>query len=139
MRLYKLILLLLNWILFVVVFDWTSIVQRDLLWWRDLNWDTWLTDLAGIVELGVLPAGSLWILWLFVSCFFTIIYLLDLSVRTLAQYIPSYQPEQIDEPLPMTETDSSVPEKSISEAIASEGNPELVEKIRALQQQLSKI
>ena len=67
MRMYKLILLLLNWIFFVVIFDWTSVVQRDLLWWRDLNWDTWLIDLSGIVQLGVLPAGSLWILWLFTS------------------------------------------------------------------------
>ena len=69
----KLIFLLSNWILFVIVFDWTSVVQRDLLWWRDLNWSSWLSDLAGIVQLGVLPAGSLWILWLFISCFFTVI------------------------------------------------------------------
>ena len=136
---YKLILLLLNWILFVVIFDWTSVVQRDLLWWRDLNWDTWLIDLSGIVQLGVLPAGSLWILWLLSSCFFTVIYLLDLSLRTLASYIPSYQPEALTKreisPLP----DFSLAEKSLIDTIASETNAELAEKIKALQHQLSRI
>ena len=139
MRMYKLILLLLNWIFFVVIFDWTSVVQRDLLWWRDLNWDTWLIDLSGIVQLGVLPAGSLWILWLFTSCFFTVIYLLDLSLRTLASYIPSYQPEAVIEPELSPTPDFSVSEKSIIDAIAPETNSELIEKIKVLQQQLSRI
>lgn len=139
MRTVKLILLLLNWILFVIVFDWTSVVQRDLLWWRDLNWDTWLSDLSGVVQLGTLPAGSLWILWLFVSCFFTVIYLLDLSLRTLASYIPSYQPEVFPEAETSPAPVFSDSEKSINEAIASESNTELVEKLRTLQQQLSRI
>lgn len=139
MRMYKLILLLLNWILFVVVFDWTSVVQRDLLWWNDLNWNTWFTDLSGIVQLGELPAGSLWILWLFISCFFTVIYLLDLSLRTIALYIPSYIPETLTVPEPLPMPDYCASEKSINEAIAIESNAELVEKIRLLEQQLSRI
>ena len=139
MRMVKLIFLLSNWILFVIVFDWTSVVQRDLLWWRDLNWSSWLSDLAGIVQLGVLPAGSLWILWLFISCFFTVVYLLDLGLRTLALYIPSYQPEVYPEDKASPAPDFSDSEKSINEAIASESNTELVEKLRVLQQQLSRI
>ena len=66
-------------------------------------------------------------------------YLLDLGLRTLALYIPSYQPEVYPEDKASPAPDFSDSEKSINEAIASESNTELVEKLRVLQQQLSRI
>lgn len=60
-----------NWISFAICFAWTSRSQGSLLWWRDLNWSGWLTDLAGIIELTPVPAGALWILWFVAGGFFS--------------------------------------------------------------------
>lgn len=62
-----------NWVLFFACFAWTSILRGSLLWWRDLNWSGWLEDLAGLTQLTAVPAGTLWIVWLTLACFFTVI------------------------------------------------------------------
>jgi len=63
-------LFLFNWILFLVVFVSTCMVQASFSWWQDLNWHSWLTEMSAIFTLGQLPVGSLWILWFFSQLFF---------------------------------------------------------------------
>lgn len=67
------LLILINWAIFIVCFGWTSKLQGSVLWWQDLNWSSWLTDLSGVARLTPVPAGTYWIVWLGLSCFFTII------------------------------------------------------------------
>ena len=78
-------LFLFNWILFLVVFASTCMVQASFSWWQDLNWHSWLTEMSAIFTLGQLPVGSLWILWFFLSCFFSVLQLLDMLLKMKAE------------------------------------------------------
>jgi len=66
------VFILLNWVVFALCFAWTVREQSSLIWWHQLNWHDWLTDLGGIVQLGTLQAGTFWILWLVLSIIFTL-------------------------------------------------------------------
>ncbi len=68
----SLLALALNWLAFATVFAWTSAIQHRVLWWLRLEWSSWLTQLDAMVTLGRIPAGSMWILWLFVSAVWTL-------------------------------------------------------------------
>ena len=70
-----LLLVLINWLLFFAGFIATCKVQGNARWWLNLNWKTWLADLVDTTELGVIPAGSIWIGWLVLSSIFTLIWI----------------------------------------------------------------
>lgn len=61
------LLLTLNWLALVAAFGWTCKVQGQLLWWLRLDWSGWAGEFAAMAELGAVPAGSLWLLWMLVS------------------------------------------------------------------------
>ncbi len=85
----------LNWIVFAGVFAWISSTQRMLFWWLKLDWSSWLTQLGGLARLGMVPAGSLWILWLLVSAGWT----LGLVWSTFRQPTPQDPPAPHHEPV----------------------------------------
>ena len=71
------LLVLANWLCFIAVFIWTSLVQGRADWWLNLNWTTWLTDLQSTVYLREVAVGSVWILWLLLSLLISLIWLAD--------------------------------------------------------------
>lgn len=71
------LLILANWLCFIAVFIWTSLVQGRADWWLNLNWTTWLTDLQSTVYLREVAVGSVWILWLLLSLMISLIWLAD--------------------------------------------------------------
>lgn len=71
------LLVLANWLCFIAVFIWTSLVQGRADWWLNLNWTTWLTDLQSTVYLREVAVGSVWILWLLLSLLNSLIWIAD--------------------------------------------------------------
>lgn len=67
------LLLTLNWAAFIAMFAWTSSVQHNLSWWLQLDWGSSLTRFAAMTRLGLLPAGSVWILWLLLGATATVL------------------------------------------------------------------
>ena len=115
-------LLLLNWGLFFAVFAWISKSQGNALWWLRLNWSGWLSDLGSVATLGVLPGGSVWIVWLILSVSLTVIYLM--MKQPVAQPKPA-------EPIAR--------KNLFANGDMMESRPELKEKILRLHQSLDKI
>ena len=112
-----------NWVSFAVCFAWTSRLQGSLLWWRDLNWSGWLTDLAGIVQLASVPAGALWILWFVTACFVSFV-------------CWSRRPDSAEPPVT---NDVLAKRQLLGNAEMMETHPELKEKILRLHQSLENI
>jgi hypothetical protein len=128
-------LTLLNWLLFVSAFCWASILKNDVLWWQDLHWHSWLTELEAVVLLRMIPAGSIWILWLLLSSLLTIMWLtsrffkVQPSTKTIAE--PVLEAEEVPDEM---ESDPAKERVELSEA-----PPELREKILRLHESLNKI
>ncbi len=61
------LLLALNWSALLAAFAWTCKTQGNLLWWLRLDWAGWLREFAALAELGAIPAGSVWLMWLALS------------------------------------------------------------------------
>ena len=116
------LLLPLNWLSFLVVSAWTSLVQGNVLWWLKLNWSGWLSDLGGIAYLSTLPGGSVWILWLMLSIGFSAVYLMIKS------------PVELPKPAEAPARKQRMPNGDMMES-----RPELKEKILKLHQSLDKI
>ncbi|MEY3580579.1 MAG: hypothetical protein RI984_1683 [Pseudomonadota bacterium] len=127
-------LFLFNWILFLVVFVSTCMVQASFSWWQDLNWHSWLTEMSAIFTLGQLPVGSLWILWFFLSCFFSVLHLLDLLLKMKAE--AERRAAEREEQL-IAEARARSREESLELTLSGVG--ELDEKIIRLQEKLSRI
>ena len=127
-------LLLFNWILFLVVFASTCMVQASFSWWQSLNWNSWLTEMESIFTLGQLPVGSLWILWFFLSCFFSVLHLLDmlLKMKAESQRLAAEHEAQL-----LAEARARSREESLELTLSGVG--ELDEKIIRLQEDLSRI
>ncbi len=127
-------LLLFNWILFLVVFASTCMVQASFSWWQSLNWNSWLTEMESIFTLGQLPVGSLWILWFFLSCFFSVLHLLDmlLKMKAESQRLAAEREAQL-----LAEARARSREESLELTLSGVG--ELDEKIIRLQEDLSRI
>lgn len=116
------LLLLLNWGLFFVVSAWITKLQGNVLWWIRLNWSGWLSDLGGVTQLGALPGGSVWILWLILSVALSAVYLLTKS--------------PVDTP---KVAELSARKQLVSNGELMESRPELKEKILRLHESLDKI
>lgn len=117
------LLILFNWLAFVICFAWTSHLQGSLLWWRDLNWSSWIEDLGGVAQLTQVPAGTFWIVWLLSAIFFTVISW-------------SRKPAVAD---PTEATASIAKRQLIGNAEMMETHPELKEKLLRLHQSLENI
>jgi len=117
------LLLLLNWLLLVIVSAWTSVLQGNVLWWLNLNWSGWLSDLGGVAHLSTLPGGSVLILWLMLSVGFSTLYLLIKS-SPAEPAIPAEAPAR---------------KQLMTNADLMESRPELKEKILKLRQSLDKL
>ena len=116
------LLLLANGCLFFAVSAWISKTQGNVLWWLKLNWSGWLSDLGSVAYLGVLPGGSVWIVWLILSVSLTVIYLLKKS------------------PVEQTKPPEPVARKNLfANGDMMEPRPELKEKILRLHESLDKI
>ena len=116
------LLLLLNWGLFLAVFAWISQSQGNVLWWLGLNWSGWLGDLSSVAQLGTLPSGSVWIVWLILSVSLTAVHLLTKP--------PVEQPKA---PEPIAK------KHLMPNGDMMESRPELKEKILRLHESLDKI
>ena len=116
------LLLLVNWCLFFAVSAWISKSQGNILWWLKLNWSGWLTDLGSVAQLGALPGGSVWIVWLVLSASLTVIYSLTKP-----------QVEQIKPVEPIAR------KNLVANGEMMESRPELKEKILRLHESLDKI
>lgn len=127
-------LLLFNWILFLVVFVSTCMVQASFSWWQDLNWNSWLTEMVAIFTLGQLPVGSLWIMWFFLSCFFSVLHLLDMLLKMKAE---SQRLAAEREAKLLADARERSREESLELSLSGVG--ELDEKIIRLQEDLSRI
>ena len=79
------LLLLANWLTLVSVFALTVKVRGNLRWWQSLNWNSWLSDLAGLIKLEAIPAGSVWIVWGLLSCLLGLIWLKHRAARPARQ------------------------------------------------------
>jgi hypothetical protein len=112
-----------NWAGFAICIGWISKVQGNISWWRELNWQSWLNDLATVAQLGMVPAGSIPILWLLLSCVFTALWLPTRSAKHVI-------PEQVASPAKNRLTEN---------AAMMETHPELKEKILRLHQSLENI
>ena len=117
------LLVLINWAAFIICFAWTSKLQGSLLWWRDLNWSSWLEDLGGVAHLTSVPAGTFWIIWLVSAIFFTA--LSWPRKPTIAA------PQEADDPIAKRQL--------IGNAEMMETHPELKEKLLRLHQSLENI
>ena len=116
-------LVLFNWAAFVLCFAWTSKLQGSLLWWRDLNWSSWVEDLSGVAQLTSVPAGTFWIIWLMSAIFFTVISWSRKPTTVAAQ--------EANEPIGKRQL--------IGNAEMMETHPELKEKLLRLHQSLENI
>jgi hypothetical protein len=116
------LLLLVNWLLFVAVSAWISKWQGNVLWWLQLNWSGWLSDLGNVAQLGALPGGSIWILWLMLSIALSGVFYLS---RTPVEVVRPAEPPAKKQLLPNGDL--------------METRPELKEKILRLHQSLDKI
>lgn len=116
-------LLLLNWVVFLVVSVWTSKLQGNILWWLKLNWSGWLSDLSGMVTLGTLPGGSVWILWLMLSIGLS-------AVHWFTRPASEAPPKTIE---------ATARKNLVANGDLMETRPELKEKILRLHQSLDKI
>ena len=116
------LLLLANWSLFFAVSAWISKTQGNVLWWLKLNWSGWLSDLGSVAHLGVLPGGSVWIVWLILSVSLSVIYLMMKS--------PVEQPKPAE----------PIARKNLfANGDMMDSRPELKEKILRLHESLDKI
>jgi hypothetical protein len=116
------LLLLANWSLFFAISAWISKSQGNVLWWLKLNWSGCLSDLGSVATLGMLPGGSVWIVWLILSVSLTVIYLMMKS--------PVEQPKPVE----------PVARKNLfANGDMMESRPELKEKILRLHESLDKI
>ena len=113
---------LLNWGLFFAVFAWISQSQGNVLWWMRLNWSGWLSDLGSVAQLGTLPSGSVWIVWLIFSISLTVFHMLTKP--------------PVEEPKP---AELMARKNLLANADMMESRPELKEKILRLHESLDKI
>jgi hypothetical protein len=109
-------------------------VQASFSWWQSLNWNSWLTEMTAIFTLGQLPVGSLWIIWFFLSCFFSVLHLLDmlLKMKAESQRLAAEREAQV-----IAEARERSREESLELTLSGVG--ELDEKIIRLQEDLSRI
>ena len=114
-----------NWLLFAGMYVWISFTQGNLLWWLRLNWSGWLNDFSALTTLGLLPAGSFWILWLMSSLLLTAVYLARGS--------------QNETPAVEAPVESAARKQLLPNADLIESRPELKEKILRLHESLDKI
>ena len=57
------LLLAIDWLLLLLAFVWTCKAQHNVLWWLRLDWTGWIGEFSELAQMGSVPAGSLWILW----------------------------------------------------------------------------
>jgi hypothetical protein len=118
-----LLLLALNWLLLILSFAWTCKTQQNGLWWLRLDWTGWLAEFTEMSQLGMLPAGSLWIVWIVATIMLTAVWML------YPQTLPAAAPE------PSAES----ARKQLGTDAMMESNPALKEKLLRLHQSLEKI
>jgi len=115
------LLVLANWLCFIAVFIWTSLVQGRADWWLNLNWTTWLTDLQSTVYLREVAVGSVWILWLLLSLMISLIWVADRAQSSKLEHTDSATEHADKEALQA----ASVEEEPL---VSSE--PEVVDEVR---------
>lgn len=116
------LLLLLNWGLFFAVSAWASKLQGNVLWWLQLNWSGWMSDLGSIAHLHALPGGSVWIVWLMLSVGLSAIYLF---MKSPAEVVKTVEPP--------------ARKQLVANGELMESRPDLKEKIHRLHESLDKI
>lgn len=128
-------LILINWLFFVLVFGWASLLNKNVLWWLDLHWRSWLTELEAMIMLRMIPAGSVWILWLLLSGLLTVVWLAARNVKAQALHKIVTVPVSESEEMPA----EMASEPTKAQVHISETTPELREKIQRLHESLNKI
>ncbi len=121
------LLLALNWIALLAAFAWTCKTQGNLLWWLRLDWAGWLREFAALAELGAVPAGSIWLMWLALSLFWPVVARLSDTAAPPAAAAPA-------EPSADKARRQLAPASTLIEA-----RPELRDKLLKLHQSLDRL
>ncbi len=132
------LLLAFNWIVFIAVFAWTSVVQHSLSWWLRLDWASALTWFRAMATLGQLPAGSVWILWLLLGAISTVVFAWRAVVRRRTDALSGHLPQRdnADQTGPADE-DAQWHLATDDPVVAAHNG--LIEKIERLQKSLDRI
>lgn len=123
------LLLALNWLVLSGVFAWTCKVQGNVLWWLRLDWTGWMGEFSAMTELEMLPAGSVWLVWLSVSAAWTLTALLVSRARTAGTSISATT----------TATAEAARRQLGGVSDMMQSRPELKDKILKLHQSLEKL
>ncbi len=118
------LLLALNWLLLLLTFAWTCKTQQNGLWWLRLDWTGWIAEFREMAQLGNLPAGSLWIVWIAATLALTAVWMM--------------YPQTVQAPAPDPSAETARKQLA-AEASVMESNPALKEKLLRLHQSLEKI
>lgn len=121
------LLLALNWLALLAAFAWTCRTQGNALWWLGLDWSGWLTEFAALFELGSVPAGSIWLMWLMLSVLWP-------AVARVSRQPPSAAGVASVEPAVGPAAPPLAPDSSLMQT-----RPELRDKILKLHQSLEKL
>jgi len=113
-----------NWAFFLTVTLLICAQAGNIAWLADLHWGSFLTDLSGLLQLGAVPAGSVWIAWLLLSLCFFAAWLLSITPATAPKPIPAAVASPPPNPVELRQG-------------AIEAQPEVQEKLRRLNRWLS--
>jgi hypothetical protein len=132
------LLVLANWLCFITVFIWTSVVQGRADWWLNLNWTTWLTDLQSTVYLREVAVGSVWIVWLLISVLISLIWMAEEVQSRKHQEQTDSAVAQAEQQV-MQEASDEEDHPELSESVEPEVVDEVRQKILKLQESLKQI
>lgn len=119
------LLLAVDWLLLLLAFIWTCKTQQNVLWWLRLDWTGWISEFRELSQLGSLPAGSVWIVWVAGSLAATAVWML----------YPARS-----QPAPVKEASADAARKQIgTDSSMMDSDPLLKEKLLRLHQSLEKI
>jgi len=118
-------LLAAHWLSFIAAFAITCRQQGKLLWSLQLNWSSWLSDLAALAKLEAVPAGSLWIIWFLAGLALSAVtFFPNKPTQTLALKPKALEP---------------VMQESLAPISEMANRPDLKEKIQRLNQSLQRL
>ncbi len=123
------LLLVLNWLLFALVFVLTCKAQGNVLWWLRFDWAAWLSAYAALTQMQDIPAGSVWVMWVLVS--------VTLTALALLRSEPSAKPAA--SPSAAEDSAQAARRQLGPQASMMEERPDLKEKILKLHQSLERI
>lgn len=113
-----------NWVAFLTVTLLIGEQAGDFAWIHAVHWGSFLTDLSGLFQLTPVPSGSVWVAWLWLSVFFSIVWLGYALPKQARKKIPASVIAPPPDPVDVRQG-------------AIESRPEIQEKLKRLNRWLS--